>query len=233
MNGDPADVLAHDFHLADVDTGPDLQAVTVRRVSNRRRAAQRLPGAVEGRQQPVTRRLHLAPAVSLELGSRGDEVLGEEPPPPGIAELGRLCGRADEIGEEQRGENPGPTSDQEAGEERSVARPEDLDARLVANDVAVVTRWDVHDVVRPVDDLRPVRVEGAETTRDHESHVMDLTPLPAHARTQVLRPPPARLGDQATHGELALHDDLRRELREPDDLVRRPKALDLGVQASR
>ena len=137
-------------------------------------------------------------------------MLGQEPPPPGIAELSHLCSRVDEIGEEQRGEDAGATSDQEAGEEGSVPRPEDLDARLVANHVAVVTGWDVHDVVRPVDDLRSVRVEGAETTRDHESDMMDLAPFAAHARTHVLRPPPAGLGDQATHGQLAQHDDVRR-----------------------
>ena len=41
MNGDPADVLSHDLHLADMDAGPDLQAVPARRVaeSPRRNAA--------------------------------------------------------------------------------------------------------------------------------------------------------------------------------------------------
>ena len=159
VNGHPPDVLAHDLDLADVHAGPDLQARSVRNASNRRGAPQRLPGLSKVASNPSPVVFDLSPAVALELSSRSEEVIGEQGSPAGIAELGRLGRRIHEIGEEQRGEDSRPTADQEAGEERPVARPEDLDARLVADDVAVVTRWDVHDVVRPVDDLpsRPER----------------------------------------------------------------------------
>ena len=91
-----------------MDADSQRQAPTAGRTSYRRRTLERARGAVERRQQAVTRGYDLAPAESLELGSNGDEVLGEELPPASVAESGRRLGRFDDVREQQRREHPAP-----------------------------------------------------------------------------------------------------------------------------
>ena len=69
-------------------------------------AADRPGRAVEGGEEAVAHRLHLAAAVQGELAPDRGVVALEQLPPAAVAELGRLLGRADDVGEEDRRQRP-------------------------------------------------------------------------------------------------------------------------------
>jgi hypothetical protein len=62
--------------------------------------------AVEGGEEAVAHRLHLAAAVVVELATHGGVVSLEQLAPGAIAELRRSFGRADDVGEEGRRQRP-------------------------------------------------------------------------------------------------------------------------------
>src|SRR5262245_2653981 len=170
---------------------------------NRGSTTQRLTRAVEGREQAVTRRVDLVPSVPLELRPRADEVLGEKRTPPGVPELGSDCGRADDVREEKRREDPAPAPEHEAVEEWAIPCKHDLDAGLVADHVAVVPGRNLEHIVRPVDDFGAVGKENPHSSRQDDSRVANLTPLSADGRTEVFGPAPPRLRDHLAERHLA------------------------------
>lgn len=99
MDGDATDVCTDELYLADVDAGTDMEAITKRDRTNRRRTVQRAGSSVEQRKHSVPSRLDLSTAEALELCASGFEVSREELAP--VAVTKRSCGlrRADEIGE--------------------------------------------------------------------------------------------------------------------------------------
>ena len=163
-------------------------------------------GAVEGREQAVTGRLHLAPAEALELDPRRLEVIREKLSPACVAEAHRDRGRVDEIGEEQRGEDTAANARRETGPGSDPA-PLDLHALFVADRVPVVSGRDVEHVPRPELGLRAVGERDSEPTGDDDAEVARLAPLAADGRLHVDRPAPAGLGDQLGDREIAELDD--------------------------
>ena len=116
-----------DLDLAGVQADPDLETEIGRRVSDRSRAADRARRPVEGGEEPVAGRLHFATAERLELVADGGVVIVEELLPTAVAERCRPLGRADDVGEHDRGEHPvGLGCDPRAGQEL----PDLLDDRV-------------------------------------------------------------------------------------------------------
>src|SRR6188474_556875 len=165
MHGHAADVVVDELDLAEVHARPHLQTVPMCKPLDRKRTAERLRRTVEGREEAVAGRLDLATAVALELRPRSHEVLGEEPTPPRVSDLGRRRCRVDEVREEHRREYPVATSDQEAVEERAVPGKQDLHAWFLADRVTVVPRCDLEHVIWPIHDLGSIRVHDPELPR--------------------------------------------------------------------
>src|SRR5262249_4753072 len=97
-----ADVVADRFDLAAVDPGADLDPAAAQLALDRGRAADRPRRAVEGGEEAVPHRLHLAAAVDGELPADGGVVALEQVAPAQVAEPGGGLGRADDVGEEDR-----------------------------------------------------------------------------------------------------------------------------------
>ncbi len=229
VHRDAADIAVDELDLAEVDAGTHAEPVALRATPNRRRAPQRLARTVEGGEQPVARRLDLLTPVSLELCSGAYEVLGDERPPARVSELRRPRRRVHEVREEERGENAAPAPDQEAVEEGTVPGEHDLNAGLVADDIAVVPGRDLERVVGSVHDLRSVGVERPQPSREYESHVPDLTPIPSDTRAYVLRPTPPGLRGQLAERHVTELQQLDGHLRKPKQVVRRREVLDSSL----
>ena len=91
VDGDPADRIAVELHLARVDPGPDLDTERLHRVGDRLRAADGARGAVERRQEAVAGGIDLTPSVPFELDPGFRVMLGEQLAPPAVPEIERLA----------------------------------------------------------------------------------------------------------------------------------------------
>src|SRR5262245_64364660 len=69
VDGDTADLAVHEFALPCVKSRADLEAEFANAVPNRARAPNRPRGAVEGREESITRRIHLPAAEVPQLSS--------------------------------------------------------------------------------------------------------------------------------------------------------------------
>lgn len=224
-----ANVVTHQLDFSDVDTRSDEELLVARPVPDGVGAAQGSCGSVEGREQPVSRRLHLPAAEALELGSNSLEVTREMLAPLDVAEFGGDRGGVHEVGEENRGENAVADSRRKAGKEGTKARPLDLHARLVPDREAVVARGDIHDVQRSELERRSVRILDPESTRENDADVTDLAPLSPHPGAHVLRPAPSGLRDDLTHGEVPELDETRPQPGSVDLVVWILEAPEAGV----
>ena len=103
MHRDAAYALLEELDFSRVDAGPDLEPLTRRRRDNRLRAADRPRGAVERRQEAVSRAVYLASAKLIEMAANTRVMPFEEFTPALVPELGCKPGRVDNVGE-QHGE---------------------------------------------------------------------------------------------------------------------------------
>ncbi|GIK78525.1 MAG: hypothetical protein KJ006_00840 [Thermoleophilia bacterium] len=107
MDRDAGDVAVEKLDLAGVDAAPELDAELAHAGGDRARAAHRARRAVERGEEPVAGRLD-RPAAMLADQLAGDPVVaGEELAPLRISERLGPLGRADDVGEGDRGEGAG------------------------------------------------------------------------------------------------------------------------------
>src|SRR6202035_2358862 len=105
VDREPGELVAVDLALSRVDAGPDLQAESRHRVDDGTRTTDRARRTVECRQEPVACGVDLTTAEADELAPHGRMVGLEQLAPAAVAELARLLGRPDEVGEENRREH--------------------------------------------------------------------------------------------------------------------------------
>ena len=106
VDGDPADVVVADVELPGVEAGPDLDADAAQLGPEGQGAADRPAGPVEDRQDAVAGALDPPAALAADQPP-GRLVVGvQQLPPPLVA--GRLgpLGRPDDVGEQDRGQQP-------------------------------------------------------------------------------------------------------------------------------
>jgi hypothetical protein len=99
MHRDTADVVANQLALASVEPGADLQSKRTKSFAHRTGASYRPIRSIEGGEQSVTRRVHLAAAERGQLFSHHRVVVIEQVAPPQVAHLGCALGGAHYIGE--------------------------------------------------------------------------------------------------------------------------------------
>jgi len=104
VNGQAADVPLLELDLAHVEAAPYLEAELADRVPDRVGARQRARGALEDDEESVARRLDLAPRESLEPAPDDSVMAVEECVPCLVAHARGALGRADDVGEQDRGE---------------------------------------------------------------------------------------------------------------------------------
>jgi hypothetical protein len=88
-----------DLDLPAVQPRPDLEPDVTDAFGDCARASDRRPGALEDREEPVARRVHLAAAEPPQFAADDRVVSADEFPPAAIAELGRDVCRADDVRE--------------------------------------------------------------------------------------------------------------------------------------
>ena len=115
VDGDASHVRAHELHLSDVHSYPDLEVELRGMPVQRSRTVQRTRRPLEPREHPVAGRVDLPSAEPLELAATRLEELGEKRSPARVAELRRKCGRVDEVREEKRRQNPAVDARGESG----------------------------------------------------------------------------------------------------------------------
>lgn len=103
MDGHAGNVTAADLHFADVDTGADLNPQWAYGRGNRQSAVNRHTRAGKDRQKSVAGGFYFAAAEALELFADDVVVVIQEIVPPVVAEGRGTFGRADDVGEEDRG----------------------------------------------------------------------------------------------------------------------------------
>ena len=101
----PRTFVAVELALAGVDARTDVDAELPQRVADRERAADGARRTVERGEEPVAGGVDLAAAKPLELAPNRGVVRAEELAPAAIAELHGPLRRADDVGEENRGED--------------------------------------------------------------------------------------------------------------------------------
>src|SRR5689334_22661726 len=89
-----------------METGPDLQSDGPQRLAQRGSGLDGAGGSIEGREKAVTRRVELPATEPRELPPDDGVVLRQKLSPRRIAEAGGKLGRTDDVGEEDRGEDP-------------------------------------------------------------------------------------------------------------------------------
>ena len=224
VHRDSPHVVAHELDLAHMDPGSDVEIVRRGAPANRRRAVDCPRGAVERRDDAVPGRRHLTSLKALELCADAYEVLGEELAPACVAELACDLRRVHEIREEQGAQHAAVHAGGKAGPGTNT-RPLDLDERLVAECVAVMSRRDVEHVVWAERRARAVAEVDSQASGDDDADVPRLAPLASHARPVVLRPAPSWLGHEQADREIAELDEAGGDLRKGDHLLRRVEAL--------
>src|SRR5207245_1380695 len=105
VHGDAADLAVHDLALAGVQARADLQAEPPHDLGDRAGTADGTGGAVEAGEEAVPGHIELGAAEAEELAANQRVVSLEEVPPGAVAELRRPRGRADDVGEENRGQD--------------------------------------------------------------------------------------------------------------------------------
>ena len=150
---------------------------------------------------------------------------GEHISPGDVAQSFRHRRRVDEIGEQQRDQRPVVCVGEPESREGPQPRPLDLDARLVAEGVPVMTGRDLKDVLRPELKRGPVAHRDPEPARQHDPHVTRLAPVPANMRTHVCGPPPSWLGHNPPNSQVTDVDLLDLDPLELDCLVRAHQVL--------
>ena len=104
--GDPSDVGVHQFALAGVDAGADLEAQRFSICAERLGAADGLRGAVERSEVAITGVLHHSAAESF--GEVGGDLIEpvQHRPPPLIARCRGVFRRCDHVGEQHGAQSP-------------------------------------------------------------------------------------------------------------------------------
>jgi hypothetical protein len=92
MNRDPTDLPVQHFTLAGVEADPHLQTELSQRVPDRARTADCPHRPVEGGEEAVPGRVHLAPTEANEVPADQCVVALEDFPPLPVAELHRSFG---------------------------------------------------------------------------------------------------------------------------------------------
>src|SRR5262245_32053327 len=100
VDGDPSDLAVDELALARVQPGAYVDAELAHTVDDRLGATDGACRAVERGEEPVAGGVHLAAASACELPTDNRVVALEQLAPTGIAELGHLLRRADDVGEE-------------------------------------------------------------------------------------------------------------------------------------
>jgi len=90
MDGQAADVVSHELHLANVNPGANRDAESGDRAANRSGASNRPSGTVEHRKKSVAGRLYLAPAKIVQLEPHLIVMLQQQLAPGRIAKLSEL-----------------------------------------------------------------------------------------------------------------------------------------------
>ena len=170
VDRDASDVALDEVDLPRVQARSHVDADSSEALVDRFGASDGASGSVEGREESVTRRLHLSSFEPVERPTDELVMLGEELAPSGVSDLGRAVGRADDIGEEHGREHavvprsrPGSRDEvlDLAQQRILVARPQQaasarqLDVRCagdVLSQVAAVPGVDRR--IRPSDDER-------------------------------------------------------------------------------
>ncbi|HEX6757502.1 MAG TPA: hypothetical protein VF086_03680 [Propionibacteriaceae bacterium] len=86
MDRDTPHLVTLQLDLTRLDPGASGEAMGGGGVDHGRRPAHRTGRAVEENEEAVPRGLHLASAKALDLGAHRLVVLGQQQPPPGVAE---------------------------------------------------------------------------------------------------------------------------------------------------
>src|SRR6185312_9901805 len=102
---DALHISIDEIDLSGVEANSHVDADRVERLVDRFGTSDRAGRTVEGREESVTRRLHLSPLEPIERLADDPVVLGEELAPSRISDLGRAVGRADDVREENRREH--------------------------------------------------------------------------------------------------------------------------------
>ncbi len=106
MHRDAARLLAaRTFDLASVHARAHLEAELTQRVADLERAADRARRPVKERQEAITGRINFLAAKALEFAPHLRVMLLEQLAPGAVAKLAHPLGRADEVGDEDRGED--------------------------------------------------------------------------------------------------------------------------------
>ncbi len=101
-----------------MNADPNLDAQHPDRVDNGVGARDRGARAGERRDESVTGGVHFASAEPFEFVAHDGVVVVEQVPPPAVAEHGGALGRADDVGEHDRGQHPlGTETAPHAGDE--------------------------------------------------------------------------------------------------------------------
>src|SRR5215213_4173722 len=105
VDGEARRLAVDQLALAGVDPGAHVETESLRALDELQRAPDRPRGAVEAGEEAVSGGVDFRAAVALQLPADERPLLREQLAPAPVAELGGSLGRADEIGEEERGEN--------------------------------------------------------------------------------------------------------------------------------
>ena len=105
VDGDALDALIGEFDLAGVDARSDLDAELPKRGTDRKRAAYGSCRTIERGEEAVARRIAFDSSVGGQLSPDVLVVVHEQSLPGGIADLGRLLGGSDDVGEQHRCEH--------------------------------------------------------------------------------------------------------------------------------
>src|SRR5262245_56617964 len=97
---DTCDVVAAQLDLTAVQPSPHLHATACQRLATRARAPDRLPSAVEGREDSVTVEANFPTSEPVELGADQRVVSCYEVPPAAVTHLGNAGRRAHEVSEQ-------------------------------------------------------------------------------------------------------------------------------------
>ena len=143
VDGDAADVVAHHLALARVDARADADALLLGGVEDRARAADRARRAVEGGEEAVAGRLHLAAAEALERArARSRSWRSSSSRQRWSPSSAAVLGGVDDVGEEHRREHAlGLGLGARAGEELLDLAERQLGV-LVPGDVVVAGQLD-------------------------------------------------------------------------------------------
>jgi len=99
----PAKIVTHHLALARVNTGADLDTKRLRRIDDGSAAANRAGRSVEARKEAVAGRVDLAATMAFELLAHGEAMMLEKLLPSAIAHRDGPLGRANDVGEQERG----------------------------------------------------------------------------------------------------------------------------------